>query len=355
METLKYFTRAVFPRYGLMPLPTSAEEFKKELESFETLNSRSEPPNRAKLFHFIISSARIQRPFESAMILLVGSSGVGKSATINHLLDTGEGKVPVAKTSNSKAETRATSEYIITTDEPSFDVSDLQLSVIDTPGFNDDDGVDQDACNFFSIKKFFETHPSLPEHHTFPNLVFLVVSANDMRMKGRNSNLSKSLRSIKLLNVVDTERPNLVVVVTFCCSSPYENLEKWKRKMKEKKKLIKSVVNEILEIEVPVVLMENEYEDYNLEKRGHFTLLPNGEKQPKNLYHACQQLFQRNKDHLGLLVLNSSFTRMKKDRPTEGHTISATDSSSEPLSKDEMEFSNTLSEMAKGGRGQFHS
>ena len=354
METLKYFTRRVFPSYGLKPFPTSAEEFLKEFDSFQHLDSFSEPPSRAKLFHFIMSSAKIQRPFESAMILLVGSSGVGKSATINHLLDTG-GDAPVAKTSNSQAETRATSEYIITTDEPNYDVSDLQLSVIDTPGFNDNNGVDQDACNFFSIKNFFETHPSLPEHHTFPNLVFLVVSATDMRIKGRNSNLSKSLRSIKLLDVVDTERPNLVVVVTFCCSFSYENLEKWKRKLKEKKKLIKSVVDEILEIEVPVVLMENDYEEYNLKKRGHYTVLPNGEKQPKNLYHACQQLLERNEDHLGLLVLNSSFTRMRKERPTEGHTIPATDSSSEPLSKDEMEFSNTLSEIAKGGRGQFHS
>ena len=190
-------------RNFLPPLPRLAEDFQKELRSFQDLDPHSDPPPRAKLCHYVLSSAKMKRPFESAMILLVGSSGVGKSSTINHLFDTGVG-LPVAMTSAAESETKATSEYVLTVDEPGFEVSDLKMSIIDTPGFNDTDGLKQDACNFVSIKRFFETHPSLPEQFTYPNLVFLVVNAMDPRIKGPRSNLSKGLKAIELLKVVDS-------------------------------------------------------------------------------------------------------------------------------------------------------
>ncbi|XP_028397224.1 uncharacterized protein LOC114521033 [Dendronephthya gigantea] len=333
----------------LKPLPASAEDFKEELRLFENLDRDSDPPPRAKLYHCLFSSAKIKRPFNSAMILLVGSTGVGKSSTINHLLDTGEGN-PVAVTSSSESETRTTSEYVLTTDNPDYEVCDLRMSVIDTPGFNDIAGVKQDACNFVSIKRFFQTHPDLPEQLTYPNLVFLVVNVLDTRIKSENSNLSKCLRGIKFLEVVDKSHSNLVVVVTHCCSVGYRNLSKWKDKMKERKDTILTIVFEVLGVSAPVVLIENDFDDHELEKlKGDFTILPNGERQPKNLYDACAKLLRRNNDHFGLLVFNSCFTRAKKDRPTEGHKIMAKDSRSEELSDEEDEFSNAFSDAAKGG------
>ena len=355
MESLTNITKRLFPSFFtttpvLKPLPASAEGWKKELQSFQNLDPHSEPPPRAKLYHYIISSAKIKRPLESAMILLVGDSGVGKSSTINHLLDTGEG-VPVAMTSATKSETKTTSEYVITIDEPNYQVCDLKISVIDTPGFNDTVGVNQDACNFVSIKRFFETHPDLPETMTYPNLVFLVVSAMDQRIEGPNSNLSKCLRGIKLLNVIDTSRPNLVVVVTFCCSVGHKNVVKWKERMQEKKDAISTVVYEVLGVQAPVVLIENGYDDeHDLPRDDDFTLLPNGEKQPKNLYDACLKLLKGNKDRFGWMAFNASFQRAKKDRPTNGHEIEAKDSRVATLSDEEQEFSHAFSEQAKGGR-----
>ena len=333
----------------LKTLPASPEDFQNELQSFKNLDPDSEPPPRAKLYHYIISSAKIKRPFESAMILIVGGSGVGKSSTINHLLVTGE-EDPIAMTNAAESETRATSEYVLTVDEPSLEVCDLNMSVIDTPGFNDTEGVNQDACNFVSIKRFFETHPRLPEQLTYPNLVFLVVSATDKRVKGANSDLSKCLRGIKLLEVVDTKRPNLVVVLTSCCSIAHKNIKKWEENMHEKKRLVSTVVYEVLGILVPVVLMENNADEHELRKDGDFTLLPNGEKQPKNLYNACLQLLEQNKDHFGLMVINTSFKGVKKDRPEIGHEFGAKDSHVEALSDEEEKFSNAFSNAAKGGR-----
>ena len=45
---------------------------------------------------------------------------------------------------------RETTEYILKTADEDLCVSDLTLSVIDTPGFDDTDGKEQDACNIHS-------------------------------------------------------------------------------------------------------------------------------------------------------------------------------------------------------------
>ncbi len=355
MQALKSMLPSFFASTPATPvlksLPALAEDFQKELQSFKDLDPDSEPPPRAKLYHHIISSAKIKRPFESAMILLLGCSGVGKSSTINHLLVTGEDD-PIAMTNAAESETRATSEYVLTVDEPGLEVCDLNMSVIDTPGFNDTGGTNQDACNFVSIKRFFQTHPRLPEQLTYPSLVFLVVSATDKRVKGANSNFSQCLRGIKLLEVVDTNHPNLVVVLTSCCSIGHKNIKKWEENMHEKKKLISTVVYEVLGILVPVVLIENNIDEHDLRKDGDFTLLPNGEKQPKNLYNACLQLLEQNKDNFGLMVINTSFKRAKKNRPKIGHEFDAKDSQVETLSDEEKEFSNAFSNAARGGRGK---
>ncbi|XP_046852782.1 uncharacterized protein LOC124446034 [Xenia sp. Carnegie-2017] len=340
----------------LKPMPSSNDEFIAEYETIKKLDENSEPTPRASLYSFILSSSAIQRHSEFAMILLVGTSGCGKSSTINHLLDIGDG-TPVAKTSNVESTTRKTSEYTLTFDEPNYEVCDLVMSVIDTPGFNDSDGVDQDACNFVSIQQYFRTHPKFPaETKIYPNLVFFVAKADDTRMKGTNSQILKSLRGIKLLDVVDVSHPNLVVILTFVCSVGFKNPEKWQVRMQEKKNLVSDLVFQILGIRAPVVLVENDpLEDFELEKDGDFTILPNGERQPLNLYNACLSLLEKSRDgkekrdKFGHMVLNAAFKQKKKDRPTNGYEVRAKDSNKEPLSQEELELTNAFIQASRGG------
>ena len=333
------------PPAVLKPLP-SFEELEKELESFSKPRDHSELTPRQKLCCYMALSAQIKRPSQSAMILVVGVTGAGKSSTINHLLDTGEGD-PVAITSDNESQTKETSEYVLTVDEPEYEVSDLSMSIIDTPGLNDTDGENQDACNFLSIQTFFRTHPNLRGKQIYPNLVFLVVKATDARIKGPRSSLAKNLRGIKLLDVVDQNHPNLVVVVTWCCSvAP----KKWKETMQKKKDDISTIVFQVLGLHAPVVLLENEYDNHDLPRDGDFTLLPNNERQPKNLYAACLSLLERNKDHFGWMILNSAFTKAKKDRPKTGYTVKAKDLNVEKMSEKEEQFSSAFSEAAKEGR-----
>lgn len=332
-------------------LPQSLKDFAKELSCLD-LNRYSsiEPPPRIKLCYYIVSSEKINRPSYSPMILLVGSSGVGKSSTINHLFDTGEGD-PVAMISDQESKTNATTEYLLTVDEPDYEVCDLSMSIIDTPGLNDTAGVEQDACNFVSMKEFLQTHPSV-DKKIYPNLVFLVVSAMDKRIAGVNSNLVKTLRGIKYLEVVDKNHPNLVVILTFCCSVPRGNVHRWKEKIEKKKQDISTIVFKVLAVRAPVIPMENAYgdNDHELEKDGDFTVLPNDERQPKNLYEACLLLLEENRDHFGLMVLNSVFQRPKKYKPKKGHEVKAKSSCTETLSEKEKVLVLALSEAYKGGR-----
>ncbi|XP_046850131.1 uncharacterized protein LOC124443686 isoform X1 [Xenia sp. Carnegie-2017] len=338
----------------LKPIPSSKEEIMAELDEIKMSGENAEIIPRASLLYFITSSMKIQRHSKSAMILLVGSTGSGRSSTISHLLDTGD-KISVIETSNYELSTKKTSEYIITLDEPKYEVRDLVLSVIDTPGFNDGDGVKQDVCNFVSVKKYFETHPEFSSKtKIYPNLVFIVDRASNNRMKGVNSTLSRSLRGIKMLDVVDISHPNLVIL-THACSVGHANPKKWQESMQKKKELVSDIVFETLGVSAPTVLIENDpYNDYELEKDGDFTILPNGERQPLNLYKACLSLLTKSKDgnditdKFGHMVFNAAFTRKKNEKPLKGHEVKAKVANKEELSDEEWKLVKDFTEAAAG-------
>lgn len=335
---------------SMKPLPSSITALGKEAGSLGLLgpNPSLKKP-RAQLLNFINSSRKIRRSIHQASILVVGSSGVGKSSTINHLLNTGD-KIEFAKTSETQSETRTTQEYIICADSPKYEVKDLSLGVVDSPGFNDTDGYKQDACNFFSIKTFYQTHQKLSG--CYPNLVFLFVRATDTRVKGANSDLAKSLRCLKRLGIVDPEKPNVVAVLSFCCSVAFKSAQKWSEKLEVKKSIIQEVIFDALKVTAPVVLLENDYgeDGYDLDVCGDYTRLPNGVLQPKNLYDACADVLKKSGDDLGLVILNSVFEAGKKNPPKIGHKTEAKDASKCRLNHEENEFVDFFEKAAKGGQ-----
>ena len=123
--------------------------------------------------------------------------------------------------------------------------------------------------------------------------------------------------------------------------------------MQEKKELVSDIVFETLGVMSPVVLIENNPDYYGLEKDGDFTILPNGERQPLNLYNACLSLLRESgykADKFGHMLLNAAFRQKKKNRPTNGHEVKAKIAGKEPLSDEELKLVERFTEAAKGGR-----
>ena len=288
-------------------------------------------PRKTLLAH-IYKSTKINRSLNRASILLVGASGVGKSSTVNHLFDLDESQsVLFAKTSAVSSETRTTTEYILEMDSvEDYEATGLRLGLVDTPGFNDTSGTIQDACNFYSIKQFYEKH----YESKVPNLVFVLIQANDTRIQGANSNLAKSLRCMKQMKLIDTRYPNVVAILTFCTALG-ESKQKFSRNIEPKMKIVRDTIFEFLEVNAPVVAIENDRTD--LEVDGNYTVLPDGTRQVRNLYEACKEVFEKNEDEYAQIIFNAAFAPGNKKK-LKGETVAATDVSKEPLSKEESEF-----------------
>ena len=328
----------------MKPLPRDESALLEEAKSlglFEPNASLEKP--RAKLVKYINDSRKIGRSINHVSILLVGTSSVGKSSTVNHLLG-----VELAKTSEYQSETRSTVEFTIHGSDPKYEVEELPLGLVDTPGFCDTDGSRQDACNLLSIQKFFRTHPKLSG--CYPNLIFVVVKATDNRIMGENSELGKSLRCIKLLGLVDPDKPNIVAILTHACGVRKKSNKEWSEELEKRKSRVRKIIFNDLKVVAPIVILENAYDDCDLEVRGDYTRLPNGELQPKNLYLACAEVLKGNNDNLGLITLNSVFVASGNSRtPKPGHKIEAKIASEHMLDAEERMMVDSLEIAARGG------
>ena len=299
---------------------------------------------RDQLLVNIWSSKRLGRSIERPSILLVGTSGVGKSSTINHLFDLSDNNsVTFAKTSASTSETRATTEFLLEVDSPPvrFGASALRLALVDTPGFNDTGGTKQDACNFYSIKGMYDKHMNGCK----PNLVLILIQATDTRIQGENSNLARSLKCLKALKLVDSRYPNVVAVLTFATALG-EKAKRFTKNIALKKEIVKETLFKFLNVQTPVVALENDVED--LEVDGDFTILPDGVRQPQNLYNVCQDVLKNNGDLYGHLIFNEAFGPQKK-KITMGKTMTARNADTSKLSKDEHEFYEFFTQAMAGG------
>jgi hypothetical protein len=172
-------------------------------------------------------------------------------------------------------------------------------------------------------------------------------------MRGKNSELGKSLRCIKQLGLVDPKRQNVVTILTHACSIRKRTDEEWTKELDEIKSDVLSLVFEDLKVYTPVVVIENKFDDCGLEHDGDYTRLQNEELQPKNLYLACADLLKNNNDNLGLITLNSIFVQPNKSGDAKikcGHKVEAKNAAQQhTLDSEEKVKVEVLQLAAKGG------
>ena len=262
------------------------------------------------------SSLKAHRSCNEAIIFLYGISGAGKSSTLNHLFNR-EGIVPVSSTQSCTSEV---CEYVSSMESDHWKVSNLQIGFIDTPGWDDTRSKDMDAFNFALMENFITTHPHLgcKTLKIYPNIIFIVIRAVDNRIIGKNAKTSQMLRAISQLDIVDTERPNVVFILTHAWAIPER---KYIEDCKAQKKRMKQLSREFLGVTAPVVMIENRFIDNNLKTCGDFTLLRNGKKQPLNLYNAMKKQMKNCNDEVGIEAVRIFFGSRHLDGKIEKRHI----------------------------------
>ena len=278
-----------------IPLPKTPNEVKELLKSSD--HKASELISRSLKAH--------RNPYE-AMVFLYGLSGAGKSTTLNHLFNT-----KLIPTSDSKSSTNEVIEYVTTMNSIHWNVTGLDIGFIDTPGWGDTSG--NSITDLANIERFLTSHPYLDSQQLhlkfYPNIVMIVVRAGDPRILGFNSQLSKMLRVLSKLSIVDKICPNVIIVLT--CALFIRPPKKYTEKRDEQTKNIKNLVRLHLGVDPPVVVVENLAEEEELEKFGDWTLLPDGTKQPLNLFDAMIALMKLSGDEMGVEAVRLLFDQGK--------------------------------------------
>ena len=248
------------------------------------------------------SSLKAHRNPYEAMIFLYGISGHGKSSTLNHLF-----KTELIPTSDNRSCTEDVIEYVATMDSLHWNVTGLELGFVDTPGFGDTASDEKNIKNLAKIDDFISNHPFLrspfsPER-IYPNIVMIVISVNDNRMGDLNSQFAKMLRMLSKLKIIDKVRPNVVIVVTHTTS--LRPASKFSEKKKRKFELVNNLARLYFGVSFPIVFIENEHED--LQIFGDWTLLPDGTKQPLNLFDTMISLMKQSGDEIGIETIRLLF------------------------------------------------
>ena len=283
---------------SIMSLPKSLHE------AYQLHMQKIDHP-AVKLFS---SSLHAHRSCNEAILFLYGVSGAGKSSTLNHLFS-----ADLIPTSATRSATDSVTEWVSSVHSEHWRVSNLEVGFVDVPGWGDSEG--RDATNFALMQQFLSVHPILGSklRKFYPNIVLLVINSNDNRMLGSEASAHRMLTSLSKLDIVDKKRPNLVIVLTHVCSHPRVGFSE---KLGEQSLIYQNIARACLGVNPHVVWMENN-PDYELERRGDWTLLYDGTEQPLNLYEAIRDLMETAGDEIGKEALRLYFGSRIENLPKE--------------------------------------
>ena len=286
----------------------------------------------AKRIHFmhrglqlVESSIEIFRAMNEAIIFTFGQSGAGKSSTLNHLFDR-----QLASVSADSSCTRDVVYYVSSMSSSQWEVNNLKIGFVDVPGWGDGGGGSVQASNMATVEKFIATHPHLGRAapKCYPNIIMIIVSANDNRANDVACPAVLMLKAIRQFRIIDKRRHNVVIVMTHTLAISVNSI-------KRKRDLYQSLCQKEFGFKPPFVYVENNTEDRDppLKKVDDWTVLPdeNGTKQPLNVFQCLINQMTANKDEVGIEAVRLFFDSscLRKDLPLEeaGRTelVNATD------------------------------
>ena len=281
-------------------------------KKFDELNQLLNNFSYHQASQLVGSSLKAYRNPYEAMVVLYGVTGHGKSSTLNHLF-----KTDIIPTCDYRSCTQDVIEYVVTMDSPHWNVKELEIGFVDTPGFGDTASDAKNIENLAKIDNFISNHPFLrspfSQIRIYPNIVMIIVNADDKRLGDLNSQFAKMLRMLSKFKIVDKVRPNVVIVLTHAMSiRPHS---KYLEKINKKLEFVDYMTRLYFGLSFPIVFIDNELED--LESHGDWTLLPDGTRQPLNLFDAMISLMKQSGDEIGIETIRLLF---KSRRNIEIHT-----------------------------------
>ena len=284
--------------------------------------------NECDLYSF--NALKIGRPLNSAVIVLFGKTGMGKSTTVNSLFATEVGIR--AETGDTKSVTSSVHVYgkslKATGANPPFEA---YLKIVDTPGILDTDRK-QEPFNYQTILNFVTDSSDLKQpiqsedfvrKSVYPNIILLIFKAGDSRMEGPDSDASKCIKALKASGLVDEKHNNIIIVITaagiYMPNSKTE--EVYKKKVQKDTSTLQTLAMNLMHVSnIDVVFIENEPELYmQIPQNSEFYQMPDGSYNILNLFKAIQDRCIKNHDKIGadLCATYFSNTAPEKQSPME--------------------------------------
>ena len=256
------------------------------------------------------ASLHAHRACNQAILFVYGLTGAGKTSSLNHLF----GFEIIPKSKERTSDTHNVTEYVATMNSEAWEVTNLEIGFIDLPGWADTHGDIQDARNMATIEQYITNHRHLGSrlYKCYPNIILLTFNIMDERIEGRDSNAAKMLRVLSELKIVDTKRPNVIVVLTHAKSIPPLN---YSETIKSIELSIQTLTRTYLQVEAPVILLENNTTGFLLKTEGEWTILYDDILQPKNLFDQMIELMTDSEDEVGVEAIRLYFHDRGKNKP----------------------------------------
>ena len=288
-----------------MELPSSEQI--DELITNQTVELENSTSNSS--FIYAYNARRIGRPTNSAMIVLFGKTGVGKSSTVNSLFATDVGiKAQTGSDSSVTADVRVYGKFLkVNNTKPPFKA---HLKIVDTPGILDTDRA-QEPLNYQTILNFATQYTDLKpskfpfiglRSKVYPNVILLVIKSGDKRMIGPDSDAAKCMRALDASGLVDKEYVNVIIVVTGAGAymPRFNTKQVYCDSIQKDTENLKTLAKMYLKITVDVVFIENEPQNY-MEKgdKSDFYKMPDDKYNMLNLFDAIKNLLLKHLDKIG--------------------------------------------------------